>query len=391
VARSVPALVKGSLLEWARRSAKMAVKDAAEKLKVDQSTLIEWETGKPKPTLAKLREMAALYRRPLAVFYLPEPPTGFDAIHDFRLVDPERPSITTALEFALREVVARRERAVELALLVGYEPPRFEVRATLNDDADAVAKRIRDRLGVSIDRQLRWRHDSEAVNSWRAALEGAGVLVFRVSELPWEDARGFSISDDVFPAIAFNSQEDIAPRVFTMLHEAAHIALRAGGIGICNLDDDGKGDGPRIEAFCNRVAGAIAVPREALLGERDVHLHRGTTWEEDELRDLARLFRVSNEVIARRLVIVGKASTVFYNARRAAMKERFEGKRVKVEGSKAIELPPDRVLRESGGTFTRLVLSAYGERRITASDVADALAVRVKHLDAIVMQLRGAA
>jgi hypothetical protein len=54
-------------------------------------------------------------------------------------------------------------------------------------------------------------------------------------------------------------------------------------------------------------------------------------------------------------------------------------------------LPPDRVLRESGTTFTRLVLTAYGERRITASDVADALAVRVKHLDAIEMQLRGAA
>jgi len=393
VAKSVEALVKPSLLEWARRSAKISTADAAAKLGVDEGTLIEWETkDEPKPTLARLREMAKLYKRALAVFYLDAPPKGFEVLRDFRMLDPEKPQITTALEFALRDASARREQAVELARMLNVEIPIFGVTATLEDHADVVAETIRARLGVSMKSQLEWKHDSAAVAAWRAALEAAGILVFRAGDLPWEDARGFSIWAEAYPAIAFNSQEDTAPRVFTMLHEAAHIALRAGGIGVCNLDDDGQGLGPRVEAFCNRVAGAVLVPREMLLMQPEVDRQPARAWSEDELKALARRFHVSAEVIARRLVIVGKATSEFYKARRARMKALHEGrKRPKPGASGGMEHPSERVVRQSGSTFTRLVLNAYEERRITASEVADAFDVRLKHLEAISREVKGAA
>jgi len=394
MAKSVEALVKPSLLEWARRTAKISTADAAAKLGVDEATLIEWETkGEPKPTLACLREMAKLYKRPLAVFYLDAPPQGFEVLRDFRMLDPEKPQITTALEFALREASARREQAVELARLLNVEIPVFGVAASLDDHPDVVAEKIRARLGVTMKSQLEWKHDSAAVNAWRAALEAAGILVFRSGALPWEDARGFSIWAEKYPAIAFNSQEDTAPRVFTMLHEAAHVALRGGGIGVCNLDDDGQGLGPRVEAFCNRVAGAVLVPRDMLLEQPEVRRERARSWREDELKTLARRFHVSSEVIARRLVIVGKATSEFYRARRAQMKAMHEGRRPKPKpgASGGVELPPDRVVRESGTTFTRLVLNAYEERRITASEVADAFDVRLKHLEDISRTVKGAA
>ena len=108
MAKSVEALVKPSLLEWARRSAKISTADAAAKLGVDEGTLIEWETkDEPKPTLARLREMAKLYKRALAVFYLDAPPKGFEVLRDFRMLDPEKPQITTALEFAQRSKITR--------------------------------------------------------------------------------------------------------------------------------------------------------------------------------------------------------------------------------------------------------------------------------------------
>jgi Zn-dependent peptidase ImmA (M78 family)/transcriptional regulator with XRE-family HTH domain len=394
VGKSVEALVKGSLLEWARHSAKISLADAADKLGVDQATLLAWETNdESKPTLAKLRDMARFYKRPLAVFYLDAPPKGFDVLRDFRMLDPDKPQITTALEFALREASARREQAVDLARLLGVDVPEFGITATLDDHPDVLAERVRARLGLSINQQLAWKTDSEAVAAWRKTLEAAGVLVFRAGDLPWDDARGFSIWGPVYPAVAFNSQEDTAPRIFTMMHEVMHIALRAGGIGICNLDDDGLGVGPRTEAFCNRVAGAVLVPREVLLNERDVVRHFGMTWHEEELRALARRFHVSAEVIARRLVIVGKASKEFYNQRRARMKALYEGRRPKPKPGKSggVEMPADRVVRESGFTFTRLVLNAYEERRITASEVADAFDVRLKHLEAISREVKGAA
>lgn len=394
MAKSVEALVKSSLLEWARRTAKISTVDAAAKLGVDEATLIEWETTEEaKPTLARLRDMAKLYKRPLAVFYLDAPPRGFEVLRDFRMLDPEKPQITTALEFALREASARREQAVELARLLNVEIPIFGVTATLDDHPDVVAEKIRERLGITMKDQLGWKHDSAAVNAWRAALESAGILVFRAGELPWDDARGFSIWAEKYPAIAFNSQEDTAPRVFTMLHEAAHVALRGAGIGVCNLDDDGQGTGPRVEAFCNRIAGAVLVPRTMLLEQPEIRGERARSWREDELKTLARRFHVSAEVIARRLVIVGKATTEFYRARRAQMKAMHEGRRPKPKpgASGGVELPPDRVVRESGATFTRLVLNAYEERRITASEVADAFDVRLKHLEDISRTVKGAA
>src|SRR5262245_60088682 len=148
MAKSVPALVKGSLLEWARRSAKFSLLEAAAKLSIDQSTLLDWETNDDaKPTLAKLREIAKVYKRPLAVFYLDAPPRGFDVLRDLRMLDPDKPQVTTALEFALREASARREQAVELAQLLAYEVPAFGVSATLEDHPDVLAEKIRTRLG----------------------------------------------------------------------------------------------------------------------------------------------------------------------------------------------------------------------------------------------------
>ncbi len=89
MARSVEALVEAKLLVWARESANLSEVDAAEKAKVAPEKLQEWEAGTSRPTVAKARELARIYKRPLSVLYLPEPPTDFAALHDFRLLPGE--------------------------------------------------------------------------------------------------------------------------------------------------------------------------------------------------------------------------------------------------------------------------------------------------------------
>jgi len=44
-----------------------------------------------------------------------------------------------------------------------------------------------------------------------------------------------------------------------MLHELCHIMLRVPGV--CNLLEEGE----KIELFCNMVAGATMIPRDALI------------------------------------------------------------------------------------------------------------------------------
>jgi len=73
-----------SVLVWAREKAGLSVDSAAKKAGVKPEQLTGWETGTDRPSIPQLRKLATVYRRPLAAFYLPEAPTRFEVMHDFR-------------------------------------------------------------------------------------------------------------------------------------------------------------------------------------------------------------------------------------------------------------------------------------------------------------------
>jgi IrrE N-terminal-like domain len=61
-------------------------RNAAKAAHVTVERLKAWESDKDEdaPTLGQLRDLAAKYHFPLAVFYLPEPPKDFLPLRDFR-------------------------------------------------------------------------------------------------------------------------------------------------------------------------------------------------------------------------------------------------------------------------------------------------------------------
>ena len=74
MAKSAPALVKPELLTWARESAGLSLNLAADLAKIDSATLEDWESGHDLPSISELRKLGAIYKRPIAVFFLAEPP-----------------------------------------------------------------------------------------------------------------------------------------------------------------------------------------------------------------------------------------------------------------------------------------------------------------------------
>src|ERR1039457_414851 len=115
MSRSIPALVKPTLLVWARERAGLHLEEAASRLDIGVEKLQEWEQGKDRPSIAQLRKLGELYKRPLAVFFLSEPPQGFDPQREFRRL----PGVTAQTEspelrLALRIALFRREAAREL-------------------------------------------------------------------------------------------------------------------------------------------------------------------------------------------------------------------------------------------------------------------------------------
>jgi transcriptional regulator with XRE-family HTH domain len=81
---TVRANIKPALLIWTRESLGFSLAETAKKLNVAGGRLKAWEVGEDRPTIKQLRKMTEVYRRPLAVFFLPEPPKSFQVMKDFR-------------------------------------------------------------------------------------------------------------------------------------------------------------------------------------------------------------------------------------------------------------------------------------------------------------------
>lgn len=380
----VEAIPNPALLVWARESASLTQEAVAKKIGVKVERIRAWEAAEERPSIAQLRNYAAATKRPLAVFYLSEPPRQFAALHDFRagVGASGLPSMTPQLAFEIRKAYDRREWALELTSDLQVKPASFDVTLTPREDVEVAAERIRRALGVRIEMQSQWRIENEAFREWRALLERAGILTFQATDLELSEARGFSISLRPFPAITVNIKDAYRGRIFTLLHEVTHIALNDGGI--CDLDEGPhRTGGAQIESFCNRVAGAILFPRTELLNTPEVLNHRAGDpgWSDTEIAALSRRFGGSREALLIRLLSLGRTTERFYYKKRDAYKEEYAKWR---DQRKEGFAPPHVVsLSSAGPLFTTLVMENFNREHITASDVADYLRVRIKHLPEI--------
>lgn len=380
------AQVKPELLRWARESAGLTPEEAARKLNVKAERVNGWESGAMAPTVPQLRNVAHVYKRPLAAFFLPAPPVEPPPLHDFRrLRDQEIAHAGSALLLEMRR--ARRRRAIALQLLdeLGREAPSFALRARLDEDPDAVGRRGRAFLRVELAEQERWQRPYVALASWLSVLESHFVLVFQTSDVNLEEMRGFSLSESQLPVIALNGKDSPRGRIFTVMHEFAHLMLHQGGV--CDpvrVHDRAQSPDERVEVFCNAVAGALLVPTDALLSDtRVAEVRQAREWSDSDLRSLADRFVVSREVILRRLLTAGRTTESFYRRKRTQFIAEYREQQAQ-RSQEGGFVPRSRlVVRNNGKRYTQLVLEAHERDRITAADVSDYLGVRLKHLDDI--------
>jgi len=176
------------------------------------------------------------------------------------------------------------------------------------------------------------------------------------------------------PVIVLNAKDAVTARLFTLIHELAHVMLHDGGI--CDLGDDD------VEVYCNAVAGSALVPADLLRQALGASGHRsGTTWNDAEFEDLAHRFTVSPEVIIRRLLDAGLTTQKAYRSKRDEYLKRY-AEMVRRKSSAPIPQPV-LVLSRAGLSFTQLVLEGYHQDRLTLRDVSNYLNVNLKHLPEI--------
>lgn len=394
MSKRIKAASKPAVLAWARKSAGYDVETAAAKLKVEEERLSAWEDGSDHPSIAQLRKLAELYKRPLAVLYLPEPPLSFQPMHDFRrLPEHGTRSFSPALTLEIRLAQQRRALALDMFAENGEPAPAFTLTASLGETVDTVAARLREALGVDYARQSAWRDHLAAFKAWRSRIEDAGVLVFQASRIDQDEASGFAFWADKLPFMVVNRKDAYPRRIFSLLHELAHLMLHQSGVSDLPVEGSRRQQDERVEIFCNQVAAAALMPKELFLAEPMVAV-RGSgrhEWDDDTIKELSLVYSVSREAIARRLYTFERATEAFYNRKRAQYAREFqqikEREKEKSEGKSIPRNMPRETVANFGRPLIRLILENYHQDRISLSEVSGYLGVKVRHLPGIEQQI----
>ncbi len=379
--------IEPQLLRWARESIGYSIEEAAARIGATGGSerLETWERGEDAPTIPQLRKVAQVYRRPLSVFFLPEPPSDFMALRDFRRVPgADAGHWSPNLHSAVVRAGEQREALVELADLAGEEPARLP-EVEFSSDPEVLGARIRELIGISLDEQMAWRRPDVALKTWIAAVEQTGILILQTQKIDVDEMRGFALSEDPQGVIVLNGSDSRRGRVFTLIHEFVHIVLHSSGV--CDLlpIERPRTEVDKTESFCNRVASSVLLPKVAFLADRLVKHHEGDEWDDMLLAQLQDRYSVSREVILRRLLTLGKTTFDFYRHKRQAFIDEYRRlKEEKRRGKKPPQISYYRLkVRDLGRPYVELALDAYRGRAISTSEAADYLDVPVKGIERI--------
>jgi len=340
---------------------------AAEKIGVGTAVLAQWEEGTLRPSFAKLRVVAKVYKKPLAFFYFSEPPEDLEIPPDFRTLG-RFADISFELMAAIMDACSRQEIMATIYDSAGWSRPSFAYDIGHLRTPGAVAAFIRTILEVSLESQYGAKDPYASLSLWRRAIEGIGVLVFQAG-IPVSEMRGLSLYNDTFPIIIINSQDAPNARVFSLMHEFCHLLRRKSGV--CTLSEFGaEGE----EAFCDAVAAETLLPRQAV--EEYVHSvpEDPELWRASDFAKASKTFGVSEHVVVRRLHDLGLISTALYRAKVKDLSMRQFG------GGNGGSFYRNKVA-QLGRPFINTVLAAFNAGLLSSRDAAVFLGAKIDNFE----------
>lgn len=373
----VPATaVNPALLVWARERAGFAIAEVADRLGKSSDLVAAWEAGEKHPTYAQLETLAEkVYRRPVALFFLPVPPEEEPVQREFRtLPDFDATSLAPDTRYAIREAHALQRSLQELTNR--RNPAKriitHDLRAERGANPRELAERVREYLGVTLDTQQRWSSTRVAMNEWRAAVEAVGVFVFKRS-FKQREVSGFCIADDEFPVIVINNSTAFTRQTFTLFHELAHLLFGVSGV---TKDDAGFVDrfaeqDRDVEVVCNQFAADVLVPSSAF---DPTSIPAGTL--DDFVSRAATRFRVSKEVILRRLLDRGLVERNTY-VQRATLWNQEADSRAEGEGGGNYYATQQAYL---GGAFLGLAFSQLRAGNVSLAELSQHLGMKARNI-----------
>jgi len=183
--------------------------------------------------------------------------------------------------------------------------------------------------------------------------------------------RGFSLGDGTCPIIALNGADWPRGKVYTLLHELAHVGFRSNGL--CDLQATRD---LTLERQCDAVAAAALMPVATFREVLD-SMPSGPITQE-VVRAIGNEFGVSGEAALLRMVELGRASWGDYWRLRPEFVQAYAAFKADEKQRSAGKTSPiyyQIKTRDLGRRFIRQMVSAYQEDVLSSRDLAQLLEV----------------
>jgi Zn-dependent peptidase ImmA (M78 family)/transcriptional regulator with XRE-family HTH domain len=369
--------IKPDILIWARNRLNLELADVSHKIGQKEAVISEWEEGKKLPSLSQLEKLAYdIYKVPLATFFLPEVPNEPKVNQQFRTI-PETDINMLPPKFMQRVKEAQYFQEVLKELYNGVNPAKTPLlkKIQVNDsfNIEGAANFIRSTLNISTEKQESFKNSNEAFKYYRTQLESDGIFIFQ--QTLKDICRGYSLFDSEFPIIVINSSEiSDTGKNFTLFHELSHLIHQTGGIS----NEFSYSSKNSIEIICNKLASLILIDIDDLINKLETYKISPEQINDLQLNGIASQFKVSKEVILRKLLDMDLTSKQYYELKRKEWLSNLP-QRKKSKGGHHFNIKMSQLSHSySSSIFTKMYAGA-----ITKYQAAEFLNTKINHLQKI--------
>lgn len=368
-----------AVVRWSLESRGWDVAELAEKSNVPESVIMKIQSERSPIEVRQLERISKCIKQPLAVFFLPEPPREPKLINYRRVQGkaPQKLSKETLDKIRISQYWQSISRALLEERSASLQPD--VKRYSLKHSPESAACDERKHLGFNPHGMLfgAKMRPNEFYKALRDRIESRNVFVYQLS-MDISDARGIYLTEQLPATIIVNSSDSYEPKIFTLLHEYAHVLLHTNGYCMSSpeLPTRTSRESGMVEEWCNAFAGSFLMPKQEFL-ERASMLEEESDDAERVIKKLSAYFVVSRQAVAVRLMRVNPKSR--FSKQYAEYCNKYKDQNVQESRGGGYSKRYDLCLNQRGRKFVSLIFDSYDRSLITKLDVIDYLELHPKN------------
>lgn len=303
--------VNPNIIVWAIQRAGYDLLDFAEQF----PRAMDWLEGKKQPTVKQLEKFSHKVHVPFGYLFLQAPPEESLPIPFFRTSAKGGgiPKVSINVYDTIMLMQQRQSWLRDYLTEQAFQRLPFVGKYSRDQSVERIVADIRGVLGLDNEWASSFQRLESTLDHLTQKIEDAGIIVVfngvvennTSRPIEVEECRGFVLVDDIAPFMFVNNSDGKAAQLFTIVHELAHIWTgHSAGFDFRQLL---PANDP-VEILCDKVAAEFLVPKTSF----------DRIWKrESDIAYVAKHFKVSQIVIARRALDLGKINKTtffeFYN------------------------------------------------------------------------------